>query len=246
MDGTFYLGSRIIEGSLEFIRRLKETGQSFLFYTNNSSETSEFYREKLLRMGCKMERNQIMTSGDVTVDYLQRTHPGKTVYVLGTDSLRESFRKSGIRLNETCPDIVVAGFDKTLIYDDLRKACGFLRKGALFLATNPDFNCPTEDGFIPDCGSLCALLTASTGKRPEYLGKPQAPTLSAILNTTGYRKDEIAFVGDRLYTDIAIGANSGATSILVLSGETSMEDVKKSPVRPDFIFPSLRELAGAL
>lgn len=246
MDGTFYLGGQILDGSLDFIRALRETDRSFLFFTNNSSKTAAFYREKLAGMGCMVASHDILTSGDVTIDYLRHEQPGKKVFLLGTDSLRESFHDAGILLTEGKPDIVVLGFDMSLSYERLSRACTFIRSGAAFIATHPDINCPTEDGFIPDCGAMIAMITASTGVKPKVLGKPHRETLDAVMHLTGYKKEQIAFVGDRLYTDIAIGANSGTTSILVLSGETSREDLAHSDVQPDYIFPSLRQLACAL
>jgi 4-nitrophenyl phosphatase len=246
MDGTFYLGNHIIEGSLTFISKIRQSGKAFLFFTNNSSHTAAFYRIRLAGMDCTVEDKDILTSGDVTIDYLKREHPESKVLLLGTELLRESFLSGGIQLVEQKPDIVVVGFDTTFSYERVSSACAFIRGGALFIATHPDLNCPTEDGFIPDCGAMCAMITASTGIKPIYLGKPYKETLDAIIHVTGYSKDQIVFVGDRLYTDIAMGVNNGATSVLVLSGETSAEDADKSSLKPDYIFPSLMQLADAV
>ena len=246
MDGTFYLGNRLIDGSLEFIRRLEERGIRYLFFTNNSSRTSRLYKRKLAGMGCLVDSSSIVTSGDVTIKYLKENFPISTVYLAGTSQLEESFRQAGIKLTGGKPDIVVIAFDTTLTYEKITKACTYIRNGSLFLATHPDLNCPTEDGFIPDCGSTCAMITASTGVRPKYLGKPYPETIEMIRLITGVRNEDMAFVGDRLYTDIAIGVNNGITGILVLTGETSMEDLDSSVVRPDFIFGSLGELGAIL
>jgi HAD superfamily hydrolase (TIGR01457 family) len=246
MDGTFYLGNKVIDGSLRFMEKLRASGKEFLFFTNNSSRTAEFYREKLRSMGCEVAQNNIITSGDVTIAYLKRYYPGKNVYVVGTPILEDSFRQAGIKLVQQNPDIVVMGFDTTLTYEKLSKACKYIREGALFLATHMDINCPTEQGSIPDCGAMCALITSSTGVSPRYLGKPFAETLEAIIGATGCKKDEIAFVGDRLYTDIAIGVKNGVTGILVLSGETGPEEIEHSEFKPDFVFPSLAYLAEVI
>jgi ribonucleotide monophosphatase NagD (HAD superfamily) len=128
----------------------------------------------------------------------------------------------------------------------MTKACTFIRNGALFLATHPDFNCPTEDGFIPDCGSMCAIVTASTGVKPKYLGKPCPETVEMLRLLTGVSKEDMAFVGDRLYTDIAIGVKNGITGILVLTGETKPEDLETSDIHPDFVFESLGSLGEIL
>lgn len=246
MDGTFYLGDRMIEGSLGFLEKLGATGREFLFFTNNSSRNGAFYKKKLAGMGCFVEEDRIVTSGDVTIKYIRENYPGAGVYLVGTEFLRESFRKGGIRLTEEKPDIVVLGFDMTLTYEKISKACIFIRNGALFLATHLDLNCPTEDGFIPDCGAMCALVEASTGKKPKYLGKPFRETVDMIQLITGRKGNEIAFVGDRLYTDIATGVKNGITGILVLTGETGLQDVEGSDVKPDYIFESLAALGEAL
>ncbi len=247
MDGTFYLGEQIIPGSLDFIEAVRRTGRQFLFFTNNSSRTPERYMDKLAGMGCPIARSQIMTSGDVTIRYLQTHCPGKRVYLMGTQALRESFLQAGIPLTqEEQPDIVVAAFDTELTYHKLERACTFLRRGARFLATHMDLNCPTADGFIPDCGAFCAAIQSSTGRTPQYLGKPSPETVDMILSATGFAREEVAFVGDRLYTDIATGVNNGALGLLVLSGETTREDLKGSPVQPHAVFQDLKELAGAL
>jgi HAD superfamily hydrolase (TIGR01457 family) len=246
MDGTFYLGDRLIEGSLDFLARLKETGREFLFFTNNSSRTGSFYKEKLGGMNCFVDESRIVTSGDVTIKYLQENYPGAGVYLVGTGLLEGSFRAGGIRLTEDRPEIVVLSFDTTLTYEKITKACIFIRNGARFLATHLDLNCPTEDGFIPDCGAMCAMVEASTGVKPKYLGKPFRETVDMIKRITGRKDAELAFVGDRLYTDIATGVKNGITGILVLTGETELKDVAHSEVKPDYIFESLKALGEAL
>ena len=244
MDGTFYLDENIIPGSLDFIQKVRDTGRSFLFFTNNSSRTPEKYIERLARMGCPIGREQIMTSGDVTIRYLKANHPGQTVYLMGTESLRGSFADAGIPLVEDeQPDIVVAAFDMELTFHKLERACTYIRRGALFLATHPDVNCPTADGFIPDCGAFCAAITLSTGVKPRSLGKPSAETVDMVLDQTGFRREEVAFVGDRLYTDVAVGVNNGARGLLVLSGETKEADIPASPIQPDGVFRDLKELS---
>lgn len=238
MDGTFYLGNRIIDGSLKFIGKLRELGIDFLFYTNNSSKNPEFYRKKLANMGV-MGNVKIITSGDITIKYLKENYNDKTVYLAGTDYLVKSFQRAGIKLAEHRADIVVMGFDTSITYEKISKACRFIRGGAKFIATHPDLNCPTEDGFIPDCGAMCAMITAATNVRPKFLGKPFKETVEGIKQITGYENSEIVFTGDRLYTDIAIGVNNNITSILVLSGGTTIEDLNKSEIKPDFVFDSL-------
>jgi 4-nitrophenyl phosphatase len=246
MDGTFYLGNRLIPGSLEFLDKLREKGIDFLFFTNNSSRNRQFYKNKLASMGCFVDEDSIVTSGDVTIRYLRENHSDASVYLVGTVLLEQSFIDGGIKLTKNDPDIVVLGFDTTLTYEKIERACTFIRNGASFIATHLDLNCPTEDGFIPDCGSMCAMIEASTGVKPRYLGKPFRETVDMIKLITGRSSDEIAFVGDRLYTDIAVGVNNAITGILVLTGETTPDDVEKSSVKPDYIFESLYDLGQVL
>lgn len=243
MDGTFYLGNKILDGSLQFLQKVERAKKEFLFFTNNSSKSASDYVEKLKQMNCLIEDDQILTSGDVTSLYLRETYPNASVYVVGTKALQHSFLKSNINVVDTNADIVVVGFDTTLTYEKLEKACQMIREGAIFLATHLDINCPTEDSFIPDCGAICAAITLSTGVKPKYLGKPFKETLDLILKVSGYEKDEIAMVGDRLYTDVATGVNHNTTGILVLSGETCMADVENSTIQPTAVFESLKEIS---
>lgn len=246
LDGTFYLGSSILPGALKFLFQAERAGKQYLFFTNNASASPELYRRKLAGMGCSIRRDQLMTSGDVTIRYLNTTYPGKSVYLLGTPALRESFEKAGILLTDEQPDLAVVSFDKTLTYERLERCCTFIRNGAVFLATHPDVNCPTEDGFIPDCGAICAAISLSTGKQPKYMGKPYVETVSMILQTLGIEKEHTAFVGDRLYTDVAAGAEHGARGFLVLTGETKWEDLTSAKVKPDAVFHSLGEMGQLL
>lgn len=240
MDGTVYLGDKVLKGAREFVDKVKAGGRAFLFFTNNASRRKEDYYEKLRRLGFSDCR--LMTSGDVTISYLNKYHKDRSVYVLGTRALKESMLAAGVRLVEDdSAEIVVSSFDTELTYAKLCVACDALRKGALFLSTHPDYNCPTETGFIPDSGAIAALLTASTGKTPKYLGKPYPETAEAICGLMGVRPEECVSVGDRLYTDIALAKGAGMLSVLVLSGETKAEDVNKEN-RPDIILNGVYEI----
>ena len=247
MDGTFYLGNNLIPGSLEFLDRVRETGRDYIFFTNNSSRSVALYIDRLNGMGCSIGRSGIMTSGDVTTEFLNTNRSGKTVFLMGTEALRVEFEAAGVPLvYDEQPDIVVAAFDTELTYSKLERACTYIRDGAEFLATHLDINCPTETGFIPDCGAMCACISLSTGKQPRYLGKPFRETVDMVLERTGYAREEVAFVGDRLYTDVATGVRNGACGILVLSGETHEEDIGKSDVVPDAVFRDLAEMIPLL
>lgn len=247
MDGTIYLGGRPFDFAIRFIKNLRKNGKKVLFFTNNASHTTPFYMEKLTRLGFEPAADEIMTSGDVTLEFLKRFRKDQTVYLVATDELCEEYRAKGIRLlngSEERADIVITSFDTSLTYDKLNQACRFIRGGAEYLSTHPDFNCPTENGFIPDSGAIAALVTASTGKTPTYFGKPYRETIEMIGEATGYKNEEMCIFGDRLYTDIALGKRFGVTSVLVLSGETQPEDVDAADVadQPDFAFGSLDDV----
>ncbi len=244
MDGTIYLGNQVFPYAIRFIKNLRKNGKKVLFFTNNASHSPNFYLEKLTRLGFEPTMDEIMTSGDVTAEFLLRHRKGKSVYLVGTDDLINNFREKNIPLlngNEESADIVITSFDTTLTYEKLDNACRLVRGGAEYLSTHPDFNCPTETGFIPDSGAIAAFVTASTGKVPTYFGKPYRETIDMICETTGLTKEEMCIFGDRLYTDIAIGKKHGVTAVLVLSGETQPEDVEAAEVadKPDFVFDSL-------
>lgn len=255
MDGTFYLSDDIIDGSLEFYNDALAHGKKVLFFTNNSSKNKLGYIDKLAKMGCNITADDIMTSGDVTTRYINTYYPGKSVYLLGTPALEEAFLADGISLvnapgkgnaskddvSET-PDIVCVGFDMTLTYEKLERACTFIRNGAVYLATHPDINCPVKDGFIPDCGAFIAAINLSTGKTPKVLGKPNFETLEMIMNKYSLPKEKIAFVGDRIYTDVATGVTHGAKGILVMSGETDEAILNASEIKPDAVYGCLGDI----
>ena len=251
MDGTIYLGGRPFGFAIDFIKNLRANGKKVLFFTNNASHTSPFYLQKLTRLGFEPREDEIMTSGDVTFEFLKRYRDGKSVYMVATDELVEEYRQKGISLingegeeKAQNADIVITSFDTSLTYEKLNIACRLIRHGAEYLSTHPDFNCPTEDGFIPDSGAIAALVTASTGKKPTYFGKPYKETVEMIGEATGFKNDEMCIFGDRLYTDIALGKSFGVTSVLVLSGETTEYDVDAAlpKDKPDFAFASLDDV----
>lgn len=241
MDGTVYLGNQLFPETLPFLQRIRESGASYLFFTNNASRAKDTYVSRLNGMGIPAGPENILTSAETTIAFLKQHRPGKSVYVVGTPDLIRSFEDAGICVEEDAP-IVVASFDTTLTYDKLEKACRYIREGAEFISTHPDFNCPVEGGFIPDSGAICALITASTGKLPRYFGKPYEDTLQIIEEFSGVARADMVVVGDRLYTDIALGAKHGVASVLVLSGETTLEDLEGSDVQPSVIVQNVGEL----
>ena len=249
MDGTVYLGGIPFDFAISFIKNLRKSGKQVLFFTNNASHTAPFYLEKLTRLGFEPTKEEIMTAGDVTFEFLSRHRKGQSVYMVATDELVKEYRTKGINVlngndNIQKADIVVTSFDTSLTYEKLNIACRLIRDGAEYISTHPDFNCPTENGFIPDSGAIAALVTASTGVTPTYFGKPYKETIEMIGEYTKYSTEEMCIFGDRLYTDIALGKSFGVTSCLVLSGETKQSDVDaaKATDKPDLIFESLDEV----
>ena len=240
MDGTFYLGENLIPGSLSFIDKVKDTGRDYLFLTNNSSHNALFYVERLKRMGLNVGREKILTSGEATAAMLTRRFPGKRAFVLGNRFLLEEMKEAGVTVDQKHPDIVVIGYDTTLDYAKMTAVCDFVRAGLPYIATHPDFNCPTETGFAPDIGAIIAFIKASAGREPDdIVGKPYSGIVEAALKRTGRRLEECAMVGDRLYTDIETGNRNGMLSILVMSGETTPQMLDDSPIRPGLIFDRL-------
>ena len=247
MDGTFYLGGRLIPGSLEFIQRVIESGRDYLFLTNNSSHDSAFYVKKLAGMGLTVPRAKVLTSGEATADELNRLYPGKRAFVLGNEYLLADMERAGIPVDFRQPEIVVIGYDTTLTYAKMTAVCDFVRAGLPYIATHPDFNCPTETGFIPDIGAIMAFIEASTGRRPDLIvGKPHTGIVEAVLRRTGLKVEELAMVGDRLYTDIETGLRSGMLSILVMSGETTEHMLAESGTVPDLKFGRLSDMNDLL
>lgn len=246
MDGTIYLGNRLFDGTLDFLSYLKETGRNFLFLTNNSSKDNIHYVNKLKNLGIEVTKDDVLTSGEATASYLHAQKPGARVYLLGTPELEREFISWGFTLTDENPDYVVLGFDQTLTYQKLVTACDLIRAGVTYIATHPDFNCPVENGYIPDTGSMIELIAASTGKRPKVIGKPNKEIIESAFRKRKYEQNEYAMVGDRLYTDIATGNNAGICSILVLSGEATVEDVEQSEVKPMFMLKDISEILACL
>ena len=245
MDGTFYLGDNLIDGSLDFLEALERTGRTARFLTTNSSKSARVYADKLQRMGVPEKYRDVISSGHAAVHYCLKHYPDRKAFLLGTEALRQELSGMGLLLAETAEeaDYALLAFDTGLAYDRLCAFCDLVRAGAPYIATHPDLNCPTETGFIPDVGSFIALIEASTGRRPDtIIGKPYGGIVEEALLRTGLRREEMAMVGDRLYTDVATGVRHGMKGILVLSGEATLADLAASDVKPDLVFTRLSEM----
>jgi len=248
MDGTLYLGDNVIPGAVEFIHTLEQSGRQYIYLTNNSSRAGSDYVNRLAKLGFPCTTENIFSSGMAMGLYLQENYPGKRVCLVGNSALRRELEGYGVMMDDANADLVVAGFDTELNYHKLDRAVHFLRRGVPFLACNPDWVCPMPAGeVLPDCGSICALLSAaSDGVQPFYLGKPNRSIVDILSDKTGIPQSEICCVGDRLYTDIAVGINAETVTALVLSGETTPELLSDAEVQPDYVFSDVAELAQCL
>lgn len=243
MDGTIYLDDELFDGSLDFLNKLITQNKQYIFLTNNSSKSKFDYLSKLNRLNIIANEENIFTSGMAMGIYLNNNYTNKKVYLVGTKALHEELKTYNINLVDDNPDIVVVGFDRELNYTKLEKACEFIDNGAIFLATNIDYVCPIKNKrYIPDCGSICKMITTATNKEAKFIGKPEPDMINIIKEQYHLNNDEIAMVGDRVYTDIACGYNAKVCTICVLSGESTMETINNSSIKPDYIFNSIKDL----
>ena len=250
MDGTLYLGNRLYDFTLELLDTLKKTGRSYLFMTNNSSKSVEDYVKKLCKLGIEATREDFMTSSQATAFYLHKHHEGKTLYVCGTESLKEELRMEGFTVTTNIDEVecIVMGFDTELTFQKLHDVSYMLltRPELPYIATNPDYVCPTEFGSVPDCGSVCDMIYNATKKRPVVIGKPSPLMPQLAMEKLGVSKEETCVVGDRIYTDVKSGLNAGITGILVLSGETTREILEASDDKPHLVLEDASEILAAL
>ena len=250
MDGTLYLGNRLYDFTLELLDTLKKTGRNYLFMTNNSSKSVEDYVKKLGKLGIAATREDFMTSSQATAFYLHKHHEGQKLYVCGTESLKNELRMEGFTVttdvNEV--DCIVMGFDTELTFQKLHDVSYLLltRPELPYIATNPDYVCPTEFGSVPDCGSVCDMIYNATKKRPIVIGKPSPLMPQLAMEKLGVSKEETCVVGDRIYTDVKSGLNAGITGILVLSGETTREILAESPDKPHLVLEDASEILDAI
>ena len=241
MDGTVYLGDNLIDGAVDAVKRMNERCRA-LFLTNNSSAAPSDYVCKLRKMGFTVKDDDVFTSGNATIEYLHAHYPRKRVFLFGNDKLFAQFKAGGINLTEEYPDLAVVGFDTTFNYDRLTKLCDFIREGVPYITTHGDINCPTAHGYKPDVGSFIALIEKSTGVSPLLIcGKPFSPIAESIQRVLGLNKHEIAMVGDRISTDMQFAINNGFVSVLVLTGEGTVEEAEKAGQKIDVVLKSIAD-----
>lgn len=245
MDGTLNMGDVPFDGAMETLRMLSDHGKTVCFVTNNSSRSKYDYLKKIHKMGYDARPEQIITSGMATAQYINRHYPYKSAYVVGTECLKQEFRDYGIEVREIGEpaDIVILAFDVELTYEKLFHATNLISAGSVYIATHPDFVCPSDHGDMPDAGAFMALIEATNGHKPDVvIGKPCSPMAEFVFDHCSATPAECAFVGDRLYTDIQFGLNNGMTSVLVLTGETTPAMLFESAVKPDYVLDSVNDL----
>ena len=249
MDGTLYLGDRLYDFTKELLSTIKKQGKRYLFMTNNSSKSVEDYIKKLAKLGIEAEYSDFITSSQATAMYLKDTCPDDKLYVCGTESLKQELRNSGFTVTEDLDEVdcIVMGNDTELTFKKLDDVSRLLStREVRYIATNPDYVCPTEYGSVPDCGSVCDMIFNATGKRPLFIGKPEPAMPKIAMKMTGFKPTETAVVGDRIYTDIKSGINAGCVTVLVLSGETTLEILQESADKPDYCLESGADLLTAI
>jgi len=253
MDGTIYLGKTLFPYTIPFLEKLDRLGITYSFLTNNPSESIEHYIQKLQNMGVPCTPEQMYSTTTGAIDYIRTHYPqARRLFLLGTPSMISQFTDAGFcscsESADDVPDLVVAAFDKTLCYSRLCRCAWWISRGLPYIATNPDWVCPTdEDTILVDCGSLCACLEAATGRKPDvFIGKPNPDILLGVLGKRGLKPEEGCMIGDRLYTDVKTALNVGACGVLVLSGESTMDTVRRSSDVPSFICRDIGEFGNLL
>lgn len=249
LDGTLYLGERLFPFTPALLREIRGRGGRYLFMTNNSSRSVKDYAARLCWLGIAAQEADFVTSSQAAVYYLNRHCAAATLYVCGTQSLKEELVRAGFGVTEKPEEAegILMGFDTELTFQKLRDISYLLCTRDLpYFATNPDFVCPTEFGSVPDCGSVCEMLYRATGKRPVVLGKPEPIMPQLAMERVGCKPQQTAVIGDRLYTDIRCGICAGVRTVLVMSGETTPEMLESSADKPDVVLQSGAQLLEAL
>lgn len=244
MDGTIYLDNNLFDGVTDFLEYIKSIGGRYIFLTNNSSKSVDKYIEKLKNLGITSSAEDFLTSVDATVVHLKNKNYSK-IYALGTASFKEQLKAANLPITDKIEngiDCLCMGFDTELTFKKLEDACILLKGDIDYVATNPDWVCPTAFGSVPDCGSISEILYNATKKRPQFIGKPQPEMVLLAMQKTGFSKNETAVIGDRLYTDIACGINAGINSIFVLSGEGTLKDIEETKIKPDYVYNDIKQL----
>lgn len=242
LDGTLYLGKRLLPGSVALVKRLRAMGRRVYFFTNNSSKSHRDYFKKLKKFGLAQSPDEVVLSTEVLIQYLVRKK-WRRVFLLGTPAMKKMLREAKIDPSAKNPQAVVVGFDKSLTYKKLHQAALFLARGLPFVVTHPDYFCPTEEGPEPDCGSIALALAATTQREPTIvLGKPHPAMIEEVKRRSRLPRARYVLVGDRLQTDVAMARASKISSLMVLSGDSQKHEVSRARFKPHFVTSSVKDL----
>lgn len=242
MDGVIYHGNQILDGVTEFVNWMLDNNKKFVFLTNSSERTPHELSMKLERMGLNVTPDHFYTSAMATAEFLCSQNPGSTAYVIGEAALTKALYDQGIYMNDVNPDYVVVGETRTYSFEKIEKAINLVLKGAKLIGTNPDITGPCEAGIMPATGALIAPIEIATGKKAYFVGKPNPLMLRHGLKRLNCHSQDIAFIGDRMDTDIIAAIESNVDAVLVLSGVTAREDVDNFPYRPKYIAQGVGDL----
>ncbi|HIZ65481.1 MAG TPA: HAD-IIA family hydrolase [Candidatus Blautia pullicola] len=250
IDGTVCKGQQLIGGTREFLRDVKESGGQFVFITNNTTKSIDDYILAFQKLGISGDYSNFVTASYAAVQHLKKHYEGKLIYVMGTKSFIRELKRNKIRVTTDCEDedidCVLVAYDNQLTYEKLQDTCQvLLTKNVDYLATNPDYVCPIEFGYVPDCGAICEMLAHAVKRQPQYIGKPETAIVEAAMRLNHFSKEETLVVGDRLYTDILCGHKAGVETALVLTGEATEKEAEACTYGPDYTFSSVGELHRA-
>ncbi len=251
IDGTLAVGSTLYSDSAQLLQYIADIGGQAYFITNNSTKSNEDYVRKFQAdFGLVTTPDQFITSGYMTLRFLMENYKSDKIYVMGTQSFIHELRGNGLQITEDVENdlaCVVVAYDSELSYAKLTKVCQILEQQDIpFYGTNPDLRCPIDFGFIPDCGAICNMVTATTDKQPIYLGKPSEAVVQLALERSGFTKEETLVVGDRLYTDIACGINGDVDTCVLFTGEAKPSDLVDTVFQPTYSFQTVGDLLAAL
>lgn len=249
VDGTIVRGDRLLEGVTDGLATLEAAGISPLLFSNNPTRGTAHYRKRVGRHGIEIGPDRVLTSATVTAEYLSRTHDGDVVYLVGEERLATILRTAGLEVTDDPgeAELVVGSIDRSLSYDRLADALVALERDVPFYGTDPDATIPTEEGAVPGSGAVLAAMEAIAGREPDaILGKPSPVAAEAAIERLGTDPATTLVVGDRLDTDVALGARAGMTTAVVLTGLTTRADLEQSSIEPDYVLESLADLETIL
>jgi NagD protein len=244
MDGVLVHEGQALPGAADFIRALRDAGRPFLILTNNSIFTSRDLRARLADGGLDVPEEAIWTSAMATAQFLDDQAPGGSAYAIGEAGLTTALYQAGYTLTESDPDYVVLGETRTYSFEAITKAVRLVKGGARFICTNPDVTGPSADGDLPATGAVAAMITAATGRKPYFVGKPNPMMFRSALNRIDAHSESTAMVGDRMDTDIVAGIEAGLETFLVLTGSTQAHEVERFPFRPSHVVNSIADLVS--